>query len=157
MSTLLNAPEYDEKRARRRALLALLGVTLLIVLAATAWFMRNWPYERVVDRFFVSLEQKDYETAFALYTADPQWKSHPEKYKLYPYGQFELDWGPSGDWGPITRHRIDCSARAGSGVIVRVTVNDRPEPAYLWVERKDKSLGVAPSHLQLQCNTLFAR
>lgn len=155
--TLLNAPVYDEKRARRRILLVWLGITAVIVLAASAWFLRNFAYERAVDRFFTAIEQKDYEGAFAIFNADPEWKSHPQKYAVYPYGQFELDWGPSGDWGPITRHRIDCSARTGTGVIVRVTVNGRPEPAYIWVEKKNMTLGVAPSHLQLQCGSLFAR
>jgi hypothetical protein len=155
--SLLNAPEYDEKGAKRRTAFVLVAIVLVVALLATAWFLRNWTYERRVDQFFARLEQKDYEGAFTLFTADPEWKSHPEKYKVYPFGQFSLDWGPSGDWGPIQKHHIDCSARTGSGVIVRVTVNDRAEPAYIWVERKDSSLGVAPSHLQLQCGSLFAR
>lgn len=155
--SLLNAPEYDEKRARRRTATVLMILTAVVVLAGLAWFLRNWTYERRVDRFFSRLEQKDYEGAFALFTNDPEWKAHPDKYKLYPFGQFSLDWGPSGDWGPITSHHVDCAARTGSGVIVRVTVNHRAEPAYIWVERKDKTLGVAPSHLQLQCGSVFAR
>lgn len=155
--SLLNAPEYDEKRAKRRTALLVTLLTVAIVLAGAAWFLRNYTYEHTVDRFFIKLEQKDYEGAFAIFTADPEWKSHPEKYRMYPFGQFSLDWGPSGDWGPITRHHVDCAARAGTGVIVRVTVNGRPEPAYIWVEKKDKTLGVAPSHLRLQCGSLFAR
>ena len=155
--SLLNAPEYDEKRAKRRILLVWVGITIVIVLLGAAWFLRNWTYERTVDQFFVQLEQKDYERAFAIFNADPEWKWHPEKYAQYPYGQFYLDWGPSGDWGVIRSHHVDCAARTGTGVIVRVTVNGRPEPAYIWVEKKDRTLGVAPSHLQLQCGSLFAR
>jgi hypothetical protein len=155
--SLLNAPEYDEKRAKRRVALMVTGVIVLVMLLAAAWFLRNWTYEHEVDKFFTQIEQKDYEGAFTIFTADPDWKAHPEKYKVYPFGQFTLDWGPSGEWGAITSHHIDCAARTGSGVIVRVTVNNRPEPAYIWVEKKDHTLGVAPSHLQLQCGNMFAR
>ena len=121
------------------------------------FFARNWTYERIVDRFFTAIEQKDFEGAYALYTADPGWKSHPQKYANYPYGQFTLDWGPSGDWGPIRQHHVNCAERIGTGVIVAVTINGRPEPAYMWVEKKDHTLTVAPSHLQLQCNSLFGK
>ena len=155
--TLLNAPAYDEARARRRLLLVWMAVALVIIALAAAWFLRNWTYEHAVDRFFSKLEQKDYEGAFALFNADPDWKSHPQKYEQYPYGQFYLDWGPSGDWGVIREHHVDCAARTGSGVIVRVTVNGRPEAAYIWVQKKDMTLGVAPSHLQLQCGSWLAR
>ena len=155
--SLLNAPEYDEKRAKRRILLAWTAVAVVVVLLATTWFLRNWTYEHAVDQFFSKLEQKDYEGAFAIFNADPDWKAHAEKYAMYPYGQFYLDWGPSGEWGVIREHHVDCAARTGTGVVVRVTVNGRPEPAYLWVEKKDKTLGVAPSYLQLQCGSLLAR
>jgi hypothetical protein len=157
MSSLLNAPEYDERRARRRTLFALLAVVIIVVVGVTAFLMRDWRYQRAVDQFFTRIEQKDYEGAYAIFNADPEWKSHPSKYSTYPFGQFSLDWGPSGEWGPITSHHVDCSGRIGSGVIVAVTVNGRPERAYIWVERKDKTLGVAPSHFQLQCGNWFAR
>lgn len=155
--TLLDAPQYDERRARRRRLVLILLVALVIAAAILAFLFRNWPYERVADRFFTALEQKDYERAYGLWVADPQWKQHPEKHKDYPFGEFYIDWGPGGEWGLVRSHEVDCSARIGSGVIVRVTVNERAEKAYLWVEKKDKTLTVAPSHFQLQCGGLFAR
>jgi hypothetical protein len=155
--SLLNAPAYDERRAKRRLLLVWTAIAIAVVLAATAFFARNWTYERIVNRFFTAIEHQDFEGAYALYMADPDWKSHPQKFKDYPFGQFSLDWGPSGDWGTIRQHHIDCAARVGTGVIVAVTINGRPEPAYMWVEKKDHTLTVAPSHLQLQCNSLFGK
>ena len=155
--SLLNAPEYDERRARRRMLMVWSTVAGVLVLAAVLFYLRNWPYEHVADKFFTAIEHNDMEQAYALYMADPDWKTHPQNFKNYPFGQFVLDWGPSGDWGVIRSHKVKCSARIGSGVIVATTINERPEPSYLWVEKKDKTLTVAPSHLQLQCNSLFAQ
>ncbi|HEV7392989.1 MAG TPA: hypothetical protein VGO08_15205 [Burkholderiales bacterium] len=157
MSSFLNAPQYDERGEKRRTKLVWLGIVVLLLLLGGAYWMRNWTYEHTIDKFFSRIEQQDLEGAYALYLADPAWKSHTEKYRNYPYGQFVLDWGPSGDWGPIKSHHIDCAARVGSGVIVAVTINGRPERQYMWVEKKDNTLTTAPSHLQLQCGGLFAR
>src|SRR5437868_2948464 len=103
--TLFEAAQYDprveaRRQKMRRALAAL--VVLLIVLGGLGWWFRFWPEERVVDKFFAAIEKKDMETAFALWNADPEWRYHTDRYKNYPYGQFELDWGASGDYGAIT-------------------------------------------------------
>ena len=155
--SLLNAPQYDEARSRRRTLAIWTVVVVAIVIAALAFFLRNWPYERTVDRFFTAIEQNDMEKAYGIYQSDADWKSHPDKYRNYPYGQFVLDWGPSGDWGKITSHHIDCAAGIGSGVIVKTQVNGRAERAFMWVEKKDKTLTVAPSQFEVQCGSWFAR
>jgi hypothetical protein len=155
--SLLNAPEYDEKRARRRVAAVWGAIAAVLVVAALLFWFRNWTYEHTVDQFFTAIEHNDMERAFALYTADPDWKAHPQQYKGYPYGQFVLDWGASGDWGIIRSHHVDCAARIGTGVIVATTINDRPERSYIWVEKKDKTLTVAPSQFQLQCSALFAQ
>src|SRR5436190_14946840 len=106
MSSLLNAPEYDERREKRRTKLLWIVAMIVLVLLGTAYWMRNWTYERTVDKFFTHIEQNRLEDAYAVYQADPAWKSHPDKYRNYPFGQFSLDWGPSGDWGPIKSHHI---------------------------------------------------
>ena len=155
--SLLNAPQYDERKARRRLLFAWTSVVIVVVVASALFLLRNWRYEHLVDQFFTAIEHNDMEKAFAIYTADPDWKTHPQQYKQYPYGQFVLDWGPGGDWGVIKSHHVDCAGRIGSGVIVATTINGRPERSYLWVEKKDKTLTVAPSQFQLQCNSLFAQ
>ena len=157
MSSLLNAPAYDEGREKRRTKLVWIMIVVVLVLLGAAYWFRNFTYERRVNAFFAHIEQKDFESAYGIYQADKDWKSHPEKYRNYPFGQFYLDWGPSGDWGPIKSHHIECAARVGSGVIVAVTINGRPEPQYMWVEKSDHTLTTAPSHLQLQCGSLFAR
>ena len=144
--SLLDAPEYDASRERRKALLALGAVLLVAVLAAAGYRFRNWPEERVVDRFFAALQVKDYETAYGIWLADPDWKQHRDRYANYPYGDFYRDWGPGGEWGLIRSYRIEGSVTPahGTGIIVEVTVNDRAQKARVWVETKDKSLTFPP-------------
>jgi hypothetical protein len=155
--SLLNPPQYDASKGRRRTLVIWTAITAVIILAALVYFARDWPYEHTVSSFFSAIEQQEMDKAYGIYMADPEWKSHPDKYKTYPYGQFVLDWGPSGDWGAIKSHHVECAGRIGSGVIVKVRVNDRAERAFIWVEKKDRTLTVAPSQFQLQCGGLFAK
>jgi hypothetical protein len=155
MSSLLNAPQYDERREKRRTRKIWIAIAIVLVLLAIGYSLRNWTYEHQVNKFFTRIEQHDLEGAYGIYQADPDWKSHPAKFKDYPFGQFSLDWGPSGDWGPIKSHKEMCSARVGTGVIVATTINGRPEPAYMWVETKDHTMTVAPSHLRLECGGVW--
>ena len=150
--TLLNPPTYDEKREKRRKVLIVAGIFVLLVVAFLAWEFRYWPEEHVVNRFFSRLEAKDYEGAYAIWMADPDWKQHPDKSARYSYNEFYLDWGPGGEYGPINSHEIANSlsprtsggGSSSSGVIVEVTVNGRAEPARLWVEKSDKTLTFSP-------------
>ena len=150
--TLLNPPTYDEKRAKRRMKLIVAGVFLLLVLAFLAWEFRYWPEEHVVNKFFSHLQAKDFEGAYGVWMADPDWKQHPEKHARYSFNEFYLDWGPGGEYGPVKSYEISNSisprtsggGSSSSGVIVEVTVNGRAEPARLWVERSDKSLTFSP-------------
>ena len=145
--TLLDAPQYDAAAARRRRLKIIGAVVLVLVLAGLAWAYRYWPEERIVDRFFDVLQQKDYESAYGIWMHDPQWKQHTEKYSQYPFNDFYRDWGPGGEWGLINSHSIYASGApkgGGSGVIVEVIVNDRSEHARVWVEKSDKTLSFSP-------------
>ena len=108
-TSLFTAPTPDPiaEARKRRAKFVLAGALIgLLVLGGLAWSMRFWSEKSVVDKFFTQLEKKDYATAFALWNADPDWQKHAEKYSTYTYGQFQLDWGPTGDWGEITTHDI---------------------------------------------------
>jgi hypothetical protein len=146
--TLLDAPPYDPPRARRRKMVIMLSVVFVIVLAALAWFYRNWPEEHAVDKFFTAIQNKDYETAYSVYFNDPGWRQHPQKYSRYTYADFYRDWGPGGEWGLIKSHKIYGSANTrsfgGGGVVVEVIVNDRSEHARMFVEKSDKTLTVYP-------------
>ena len=148
--TLLDAKVYDPAPARRRKIRIAVAVVVILTLAAVVWMNRYWSEKRVVDKFFAALMSKDYETAYGIYFADPQWKQHPDKYPRYPLNQFIQDWGPGGQWGIIKSYKVNgastCSSGA-SGVVVDVIVNDRAEHAQLWVEKSDKTLSPPPCEL----------
>jgi len=145
---LMDAQPYDDTRAKRRRIVTSGVIFVILMLAFAAWETRFWPEERVVNRFFGQIETKNYEGAYALWTADPNWKQHPEKYARYPFSEFVQDWGPSSEYGTIRSHKIEGASNPpmgrGSGVIVEVQINGRPVTAGLWVEKADKSLSFPP-------------
>jgi hypothetical protein len=146
--TLLDAQPYDPAIARRRKIKIASVVVIAIVIAAFAWFYRNWPEEHVVDKFFTALQHQDYETAYGIYFNDPGWRQHQQKYSQYPYADFYRDWGPGGEWGLVKSHCIYGSANTksfgGGGVVVEVIVNERTEHARMFVQKSDKTLTVYP-------------
>jgi hypothetical protein len=159
--TLLNAPEYDQRReARNRNLLIGAGVlvSLLVVLGiggfllGHGWLFSNLPIEHKVDAFFTALEAKDYGKAYAIYTNDPDWQQHPDRHKDYSLQRFTEDWtseSPVG--GPILSHHVDISktdgsGAFGSGVIVAVRVNGNHK-LFMWYERRDGTLTEPAPHM----------
>ena len=148
--SLLDAPPYDPARERRRRIKIVSAVVLIVVLALVVWMNRYWPEKHVADKFFAALLNKDFETAYGIYFADPQWKQHPEKYPKYTFNEFYLDWGPGGEWGVIKSYEVygvSSCAGGGSGVVVDVIVNERMQHAQIWVEKSDKTLSPPPCEL----------
>ena len=143
---LLDAPQYDPRKERRKPILIVSLIIIILLGAFLAWKYRNWPEEHAVDKFLTDIEHAQYEDAYAVWNADPNWKQHPDKYKNYTFGQFQLDWGPSGDYGKITKHDVLGAAPSGENkaAIVAVRINDRPEPTALIVDRKTKEIGFSP-------------
>jgi hypothetical protein len=148
---LMDAQEYDPRPAQRRWRLIVIAAVAVVVLFGTWYFFRYWPEEHVMNKFFQAIEQKDFETAYAMWQADPAWKQHQEKYPDYTFNQFHQDWGPQGEYGVITSHQIDCTTelpakdfQTASGVIVVVKINNRAETKPLWVEKKSKSITFSP-------------
>jgi hypothetical protein len=144
--TLLDAPQYDPAKERRRNTMIWSIVVAVLVLLVLGWFYRNWPEEHVVDKFFDALQKQDYETAYGLYFHDPNWRQHPQAHPKYGFSDFYQDWGPGGEWGLIKSHKIYGSATSqeGRGVIVEVIVNDRAEHARMFVQKSDKTITLAP-------------
>ena len=152
---LLDAKEYDPRPAQRRWRMAGIAAVLLVVFLIL-WFwpsgrFRYWQQWSIANKFFDAIERKDFDTAYGLYNADPDWKQHPEKYNQYPLAQFTLDWGPAGDLGTIKSHTVDCATEppkkgfaSPSGVILVVTVNQRTDPTVLWVEKKSETITTSP-------------
>ncbi len=143
--TLLDAPQYNPAKARKRKEVLIAAFVALLVLAGFIWYFWDWPQEHLVNQFFTTLEARNLPKAFGIWNHDPDWEKHPEKYAAYPYGRFALDWGHSSDWGDIKTYKIIMAKATGSGVVVGVVVNgDQASPVYLWVQRGQKTIGFSP-------------
>ena len=144
----MDAQQYDEAGAHRRQKRTIAIVIIALFLAWVGYHFRNYPERRAADQFLAALQRGDVEDAYGLWLKDPNWKQHPQKYSQYNFGDFSEDWGPSGEWGIIKSHRIDCSLSRGSGVIVQATVNDRAESMYIWVDKGPKTLHFSPDKIE---------
>src|SRR5262252_2174321 len=142
--TLLDAPQYDPAKTKRRRIQIGLMVVVVLVLLVLGWLYRNWPAEHAVDQLFSSLQKQDYEAAYGIYFDHPNWRQRPQEYSRYTYADFYRDWGPGGEWGIIKSHRIYGSASTQGGVVVEVVVNERADRARILVEKSDKTLTVYP-------------
>lgn len=158
--TLLNAPAYDERRAKltRLAVFGTFALVILLLVLAFAgfvtghgWLFSNLPVEHKVDRFFSALEAKDYDTAYGIYQNDPDWKQHPGKYP-YKLERFTEDWTTYSPIGKaITSHHVDKSVTDGTGVfgttvIVGSTVNGGKR-IFIPYQRSDGTLSYPPPHI----------
>lgn len=104
-----------------------LAVAALLI-GGGIWSSRSfdhWPQKRRIDRIFNAVERGDFDQAYAAYTNDPDWRAHQPR--EYSFNQFYLDWGPSGDFGTIWAHEVEClipstdeSGRRGYLVVIRL-------------------------------------
>ena len=148
--TLLDAPQPDLARERRRKTIISIVVVAFLLIGILAWRLRYWPEEHVADKFFTALQQKNYEAAYGIWMHDPAWKQHPSKFTNYSYSDFYRDWGPGGEWGVVKTHSVDCAlgTKEGTGVIMQMTVNGRTEHPYLYVDKSDKTMSFSPTELR---------
>lgn len=154
--TLMDAQQYDPTRDRRRRIWIAAVIILLLIGAWVAYHFRDYPERAAVNKFFAALQSQNYEGAYAVWFHDSDWRQHPAKYSNYPFNDFYRDWGPGGEWGLVKSYTVDCSLSPGkgSGVIVQVTVNDRAEHPYVWVQKSDKTLSFPPN--EIQCGNWWA-
>ena len=156
--SLMDAPAYDAQGdvRKRNIMVAVAAALVLIVAVAFAgfftghgWLFLNVPAEHRVDRFMTAVESKDLPRAFGIWNNDDAWQQHPEKFKDYNYGHFQVDWGNTSDFGIITSHKVVCSLSSGSGVTVGVDINGRKQPTFLWVQNRTHTLGFSP--VEIEC------
>lgn len=153
--TLMDAKQYDSTRDRRRRNWIVASILLLLVLAWVVYHYRDYPERRAVDKFFAAIQKQDYETAYAIWLSDPAWKQQPGKHSIYPFNDFYRDWGLGGEWGLVKSYSVDCSVAttSGTGVIVEITVNQRSEHAYVWVDKTNHALSFSPN--EVECGNWF--
>lgn len=125
--TLLDAPEFNQARARTRRGILIVVLCLFGVLSTLVYLCWNLPAERVANRFLAAVEAQDFPKAFGIWNNDPGWQQHAQQYAAagYSYGRFVVDWGTSGEYGRITRHKIRHSTRYGNNALLAVEINGR--------------------------------
>jgi hypothetical protein len=150
--TIFQAQAYDPRIEKRRRMYVIVALVLVVIAAFLAYHFWDWREQHTVDKFLTAIEHKDYQQAYSIWNADPNWKQHPQKYSGYNFGTFELDWGPTGEYGEIRSHRIRSAItpKNSSGVVVISMINDRKEPLALWVEKTDHSITFLPPTLNIR-------
>jgi hypothetical protein len=158
--TLLDAPQFDETRERRRQAILLGSGGLFLVLFIGWWLMAgrpvDWPWNwnshllgrSTVNSFLADVEKNDLPAAYGIWIHDKGWQQHPAKNGAYPFSRFEQDWSsisPDNEYGAIQSHRIAMASRYGNGVLVAAFINGRKSKALnLIYDPKTKTLDFAP-------------
>lgn len=134
--TLLDAPAYDARRAKRRKVLGIAIAIIVLVAIVGVLYWPRYTARRTVNRFFQELERKNYQEAYAI------WKANP---KLYPMDTFMQDWGPNSKWGTITSYSIDQLGLPpgghASGLVALVEINGiASDEARIWIQNGTQEL-----------------
>jgi hypothetical protein len=144
--TLLDAPTYDQTRAKKRRIL-LIGVLLFCtVVAGVVFLCWNLPAEHKVNEFFAAVEAQDFPRAFGIWNNDANWQQHAQQYAGYSYGRFVNDWGRSSDYGAITSHKIlHSTSHYGNSTLLAVDINGRKSALLtLAVQKSTHSMTFPP-------------
>lgn len=170
--TLLDAPKYDEARARRRKIIGWSVFGCLVALFIAWWFAAgrpfDWPWHwddhlfgrASVNRFMTDLEHNDLKAAYGVWIHDKNWEQHPQQHRSYPFSgppgttSFEADWSPTSPdaeyHGGIHSYRIAASRMYGNVLLVAVLVNGATHDALdlAWDPRTGQ-LSYAPPGVRL--------
>jgi hypothetical protein len=151
--TLLNAPEYDERKENRRrniwvgsgSFVAVMAVlTLAGFLLGHGWLFTNLPAEHRMNVFLSAVQAGDYPKAYGIFNNDPSWQQHPERYKDYPLQRFTEDFTTESEWGgPIKSFHVDFSKRNATGTVVEATINGTASLT-MNIQRSDGTLSFFP-------------
>lgn len=153
--TLLDAPPFNQRRAKLIRRLSITAVVVVCVIFFGAifftldvpWQLWNWPSDHRINVFLNDVQAGNMQKAYAEWNNDPNWQKHPELYKLYDFNSFMRDWGPYSDYGVIKSHKVVVAKRVGNGVIMGVDINGGSTPIFLRVDNASKEIGFSPIEL----------
>jgi len=155
--TLLNAPEFDEKRETRKRNILIgsgIGIAAIAILSVAGfllghgWCFMNLPVEHRVSVFLSALQAQDYAKAYGIFYNDPKWQQHPDRYD-YKLQRFTEDFTTESEWkAPIKSFHVGCSKRGETGTAVAATINGGTNLT-LEYQRSDGTLSFYP--FQLSC------
>ena len=151
--TLLNAPEFDERKENRRRniwvgsgifIAVMVVLTVVGFLLGHGWLFTNLPAEHRMNVFLTAVQVGDYPKAYGIYYNDPKWQQHPDKYKDYPLQRFTEDFTTESEWkGTVTSFHVDFSKRDATGIVVAATINGTVNLT-LKVQSSDGTLSFFP-------------
>jgi hypothetical protein len=163
--TLLDAPEFDYVRDRRRYVMIYSAAGVLLVLLVGFWLVAgrpvDWPWNwlnhlqgrSAVNAFFAEVEKNDLPAAYGIWSHDKDWRQHPAQHASYPFERFEKDFGamsPDNDYGPIHSHKIVVATMHGNVLLMAIYINGRKSKALdLDYDPKTHTLNFSPEDVQL--------
>jgi hypothetical protein len=145
--TLLDARKCDAADARRVRSIEIALFVMVVLGAFGIWGFWNWPEEHRVNTFLATVESGDQAKAYGMWTQDPGWQQHPERFKAYGYDRFEKDWRSGSAFGQIRNYKFVLSRFWGNSVLMGVDINGGKKPIFLWVDRKTQNLDFSPAEL----------
>jgi len=164
--TLLDAPKYDEARARRRRLIGWSIFGALVALFFAWWFAAgrpiDWPWNwnnhlfgrAAVNRFMKDLQKNDLPAAYGVWIHDKNWQQHPQQHAVYPFSRFQEDWSPSSPdaeiQGGVHSYRIAAARMYGNVLLAAILVNGATQNALdLTWDPRTGELSFAPPGVRL--------
>ena len=114
--TLLDAPEFDEARERRRRTMIESAAGLVLVLFIGWWLVAgrpvDWPWNwnnhllgrMAVNEFLTAVEKNDLPTAYGIWIHDKNWQQHPAQDGAYPFRALREGLEPDQPGQRIRRH-----------------------------------------------------
>ena len=164
--TLLDAPAFDEARARRNRIIAWSSATAIVILIILWWLLAgrpiDWPWNwnnhlfgrMAINHFMDDLEKGDLQTAYGVWIHDPNWQQHPNQHGAYPFPRFQDDWNPSSPNaeypGGIHSHRIAAVRMYGNVLLAAILINGAKKDALdLTWDPRTRQLSFAPPGVRL--------
>jgi hypothetical protein len=164
--TLLDAPKFDEKRARRNRIAAWSISSGIVALFIIWWLLAgrpvDWPWfwnthwfgRSAVHAFMNDMQKSDLEAAYGVWIHDKDWKQHAGQHGAYPFDRFKEDWDPNSPdaeyHGGIHSYRIAAARRYGNVLLAAILVNGAERNALdLTWDPRTKQLSFAPPGVRL--------
>lgn len=163
--TLLDAPVYDEVKAKRRSVTLYTIASVAVVLFIAWWLVAGRPVDfpwnwnahlfgrSAINRFLTAVEQNDMPKAYGIWVHDPDWQQHLDRHKTYPFARFERDFGndsTDNEYGAFHSHQIAAARIYGNTLLVAILINGRKTGALnLDYDPKTKTLDFSPPGVEL--------
>ncbi len=163
--TLLDAPRFDEARARRRSEILWISVGTVIALIVGFWILAGHPVDfpwnwythlrgrSTINHFFEDVEHNNLPAAYAIWTHDPDWQKHPVRPNGYTFDRFKQDWSSNSsenEYGSIQSHKIVAVRMSGNVLLAGIRINGLKSKAlFINYDPKTQQLGFSPVELYL--------